>query len=53
MTDNPNMKKNNLSKRRWRYKIVLEGRAGEQMDKQKKLHTLIQESSVGVQYQLT
>ena len=53
MADNPNMKKNDLSKGRCRYRIVLEGQMEEQTDKPKKLHALIQESSVGVQTQLT
>ena len=48
------MKKNDRSKRRYRYKIVLEGQVEEQIDKpQKNLHALIQESSVGVQTQMT
>ena len=53
MTDNPNMKKNAPSKRRCRYRIVLAGQKGEQTDKPKKIYALIQESSVGVQTQLT
>ena len=53
MTDNPNIKKNDLSKRRCRYRIVLEGQMEEQTDKPKRLHALIQDSSVGVQTQLT
>ena len=53
MADNPNMKKNHhLSKRRCRYRIVLEVQTEEITDKQKKLHVLIQESSIGVQTQL-
>ena len=54
MADNPNMKKNDLSKRLCRYRIVLEGQMEEQTDKPKtKLNALSQESSVGVQTQLT
>ena len=54
MADNPNMKKNDLSKRLCRYRIVLEGQIEEQTDKPKtKLNALSQESSVGVQTQLT
>ena len=36
MADNPNMKKNDRSKRRCRYRIVLEGQTGEETDKLKK-----------------
>ena len=46
------MKKNDLSKRRCKYMIVLDGQMDEQTDKPKKLHVLIEESSVGVQTQL-
>ena len=53
MAENSNMKKNDLSKRRCRYTIVLEGQMKEQTNKPNKLHALIQESSVGVQTQLT
>ena len=55
MADNPNMKKNDLSKRRCRYRIGLEGQTEEQMDKPKKKTPilLIQISSVEVQIQLT
>ena len=53
MTDSPNTKKNDLSKRRCRYRIVLEGQTEEQTDKPKKLNALIQEWSVGVQTKLT
>ena len=48
MADNPKMKNNDLSQRRCRYRIVLEGQTEEQTD-----NALIQESSVGVQTQLT
>ena len=46
-------KKNEISKRSCRYRIVLEGKTDEQTEKLKKLHALIQESSVGFQTQLT
>ena len=36
MADNPNMKKNDLSKRRCRYRIVLEGSTEEQTEKPKR-----------------
>ena len=47
------MKKNDISKRRCRYRKVLEGQMEEQTDEPKKLHALIQESPVEVQTQLT
>ena len=53
MVDNANMKNNDLSKRCCRYRIVLEVQTEEQMDKMKKLRAVTQESSVGVQTQLT
>ena len=43
MAENPNMKKNDLSERRCRFRIVLEGQTEEQMDQPKKLF-----SGVGV-----
>ena len=51
MTDNPNMKRMTSSKRRCRYRILLEEQVEEQTDQLKKRHALIQELSVGVRNQ--